>query len=117
MLIDTEAKVFVSCMPTDMRCGIESLTRIVELDFGYDPFADATYVFINKRADKIKLLKWDVNGFWMAYKKLSKGAFRWRHSGESCVLQIDRRQLFWLVQGLAIEQPKAHKQVLQRNLY
>lgn len=117
MLTDLGSKVFVSCVPCDMRRGIESLAVVVEAVFGYDPFADCAYVFINKAADKMKILKWDTNGFWLMYKKLSTGVFRWQHTGEDTVLQIDRRQLIWLCEGLSIEQPHAHKQVTQRLLF
>lgn len=100
-----------------MRCGIERLALSVETLFGLDPFAEAAYVFINKNADKMKILLWDTNGFWLMYKKLSKGVFRWHHTNKQTVLQIDSRQLRWLAEGLSIEQKSAHKPVLQRQIY
>ena len=106
--------VLVSCTPCDMRRGIESLARIVECDLGHDPFAPATYVFVSRRADKIKMLKWDVNGFWLYYKKLSKGTFRWAFRNEEMLLEVDFRQLNWLIDGLSLEQPLAHRPILQR---
>jgi len=97
-----------------MRRGIESLARIVECELGHDPFAEATYVFVSRRADKIKMLRWDTNGFWLYYKKLSRGTFRWSFRNEEMLLEVDARQLSWLVEGLSIEQPQAHRPVTQR---
>ncbi|MCD6440476.1 MAG: IS66 family insertion sequence element accessory protein TnpB [Candidatus Marinimicrobia bacterium] len=34
------------------------------------------YLFINRRGDRIKLLVWDGDGFWIYYKRLEKGTFR-----------------------------------------
>ena len=117
MLSPDSGRVLVSCSPTDMRKGIESLARIVEIEFGLDPFASATYVFVSRTADKLKMLRWDVNGFWLFYKKLARGTFRWSFRSEGLVLEVDPRQLTWLVDGLSTEQPHAHKPVSERVFY
>lgn len=114
MLTAASGHVLVSCVPCDMRRGIESLTHIVECEFGCDPFAEATYVFISRRADKMKMLRWDINGFWLWYKKLARGTFRWAFRDEGVLLEVDPRQLAWLVDGLAVEQPQAHRPVAER---
>ena len=115
MLGAMSGRVFVSCAPTDMRRGIEGLARIIELEYKDDPFAESsTWAFINRRADKIKLLRWDENGFWLYYKKLARGTFRWRFRDDECVLSLDPRQLSWLLDGLSHEQPQASKPVTQR---
>jgi transposase len=100
-----------------MRKGIESLSRIVELEFGLDPFGEATYVFISRTADKLKMLRWDVNGFWLYYKKLARGTFRWSFHSEELILEVDPRQLTWLVDGLSTEQPQAHRPVSERAMF
>lgn len=117
MLRPDTGKVLVSLSPTDMRKGIESLARVVECEFGLDPFASATYVFISRSADKLKMLRWDVNGFWLYYKKLARGTFRWTFRDGELYLEVDPRQLNWLVDGLATEQPQAHKPVTQHNMF
>lgn len=113
-MLTTSGKVFISCTPCDMRRGIESLAHIVECEFGFDPFAEATYVFISRTADKMKMLRWDTDGFWLWYKKLSRGTFRWTFRADALLLEVDPRQLRWLQDGLAIEQPLAHRPVSQR---
>ena len=60
-----------------MRKSINGLSAIVELSFKLDPFAAALFVFCNRSRDRIKILEWDGDGFWLYFKRLEKGRFRW----------------------------------------
>jgi transposase len=55
------------------------------------------------------------NGFWLYYRRLDSGRFKWpkQNSGQSA-MAVSRRQLQWLLDGLALEQHKAHPEVLAR---
>ena len=55
----------------------------------------------------IFLLYWDRNGFCLWQKRLEKHYFRWPQS-ENQLLQIDQRQLSWLLEGLEFQQAYAH---------
>jgi len=95
---------------TDMRKSIDGLAAIVKYEMGINPLEPAVFVFCGRRRDRIKLLYWDVNGFWLLYKRLEKGTFRWPITGTESVL-LTRRQLVWLLDGLHVEQRHAHKPV------
>ncbi|NDV14096.1 IS66 family insertion sequence element accessory protein TnpB [Crenobacter caeni] len=47
----------------DFRKSIDGLATLVEQSLGLNPFADALFLFINRRRDKIKALYWHRNGF------------------------------------------------------
>jgi len=95
---------------TDMRKSIDGLAAIVKFELGQDPLGAAIFVFCGRRRDRIKILYWDLNGFWLLYKRLEGGRFRWPTNGSEPVL-IDRRQLAWLLDGLHVEQRQAHRPV------
>ena len=59
-----------------------------------------------RRRDKIKILHWDHNGFCLYYRRLEKGRFQWPTTQEHGTLTISRHQLQWLLDGLALDQPK-----------
>ena len=99
---------------TDMRKSIDGLAAMVNLSFGQDLFSNSLFVFCNRRGDKIKILYWEHNGFWLCYRRLERGKFSWPTSAEGGALTINRRQLQWLLDGLAITQPKAHRPVNAR---
>lgn len=50
------------------------------------------------------------DGFILLYKRLEQGAYQWPRS-ESEVKTLTPQQYRWLMEGLQIEQPKAHRPV------
>ena len=96
---------------TDMRKSIDSLAAIVTYAIGQDPLSRQLFVFCSRDRSKLKILFWDSNGFWLFYKRLEKGRFRWPENPSENALCITRRQLRWLLDGLSIEQKLAHRPV------
>ena len=108
------ASVYLACASTGLRKSIDGLAVLVSLSFELDLFTNSLFVFCNRDRDKLKILVWDHNGFWLYYRRLEKGRFRWPACSEALTLSISRRQLQWLLDGLPIEQPRAHKPVTAR---
>jgi transposase len=111
-MMEMEAPVHVYLAPgsTDMRKSIDGLSAIVSAVFELDPFSSAWFVFCGKRKDRLKILRWDCNGFWLYYRRLEKGRFQWPE--QTCkTMSISRRQLNWLLDGLSIEQSSSHRSI------
>jgi transposase len=107
---ETVQQVYLAPGATDLRKSIDGLSALVSAVFELDLFSDKWFVFCNKQRDKMKILHWDTNGFWLYYRRLERQRFKWPvQTGP--VLCISRRQLQWLLDGLNIEQPKAHRAV------
>lgn len=106
-------QIYLAPGVTDLRKSIDGLSAVVSAVFELDPFSDRWFVFCNRKRDKLKILRWDHNGFWLYYRRLEKGRFKWPTETGSA-LSITRRQLQWLLDGLAIEQLQAHRPVHAR---
>ena len=104
-------KVYLACGSTDMRRSIDGLAAIVQECFSLDPFSSSLFVFCNKKRDRVKMLCWDHNGFWLYFRRLEKGRFRWPGEGSGNTMLIGSRELNWLLDGLSIEQKQAHPKV------
>lgn len=101
-------KVYIACGYTDLRKGIDGLATLVQSQFQLDPFTNALFLFCGRRCDRMKALYWESNGFVLLYKRLESGSFQWPRNGEE-VRKLTAQQYRWLMEGLQIDQPKAHK--------
>ena len=63
----------------------------------------------NKQRDKLKILFWDTNGFWLYYRRLEQGRFQWpNHAQAHVAMGIEQRQLQWLLSGLPVNNKTRH---------
>lgn len=108
--------VYLACKSTDMRKSINGLVVIVQECFQKDPFEGTLFVFCNKHKNKIKILRWEHDGFWLYYKRLEKGRFKWPATGKRNGMSVSERELRWLLDGLTLEQKTAHKEVFERTV-
>ena len=107
-LTSTNTKVYLSLGATDMRKSIDGLSILVSEHLVQNPFSGHLFVFCNRRRNMLKILYWDRNGFCLWHKRLEKHTFKWPVSMRE-VMTIGQRELSWLMDGLDIQQKKAHK--------
>lgn len=110
-----EKVVYLACGHTDMRKQINGLAAIVEGGFQLDPFGGELFVFCNRSRDRLKILEWAGDGFWLYFKRLEKGRFRWPAAGESEVMSMTSEALGILLGGAKIEQKLKCREVTERR--
>lgn len=101
-------KVYIACGYTDIRKGIDGLAAMVQQQFQLDPFTNTLFLFCGRKRDRIKGLYWEGDGFILLYKRLEQGIYQWPRT-VSEARQLTPQQYRWLMEGLTVEQPKAHK--------
>jgi transposase len=109
-----EKPVYLCCGYTDMRKSINGLMTMVKDSFSLDPFADALFVFCNKSRDRIKLLEWDGDGFWLYFKRLERGRFHWPKEGDASTMVLDSKELNCLIDGARLEKKLKREEVFER---
>ena len=83
-------RVYLCAKPVDFRKAHDGLCAIVRDQFRDDPFSGDVFVFHNAARDRIKLLVWDKNGFWLCYKRLEQGTFPFAGLGDGARVEIER---------------------------
>ena len=109
-------KVYLGLGATDMRKSIDALSILVSNQLNQDLFSGHLFVFCNRRRTMLKILYWDRNGFCLWHKRLENDKFRWPES-ERLVYEISSRELRWLLEGLDIDQAKAHGDLYYATIY
>ena len=109
-------RVYLARGATDLRKSIDGLAVLVKEGFQLDPFSPGLFVFCNRKRDKLKILHWEHNGFWLYYRRLEKGKFKWPQHDGADVTMVSRRELRWLLDGLPLYQRQAHPEVTARTV-
>lgn len=110
MFLPLHTRIYLAVGNTDMRKAINGLSIMIEDQLELNPFSGSLFVFCNRRRNMIKILYWDRNGFCLWHKRLEKHVFTWPENRDQ-VLQIDPRQLSWLLEGLDICQATRHEKL------
>jgi len=105
---DPSLKVYLHRPAIDFRTGINGLAMLVEQRLGLNPFARAVYVFSNRRRNRVKILGWERNGFWLLLKRLEQDRFIWPE--ETRVPSVTVEQLHWLLEGIDLALTQRHPQ-------
>lgn len=108
-----QCRYFLYRPATDMRKSFDGLGGIVKQEMSHKLFSGDVFIFINRRRDRIKLLKWDVTGFALYYKRLEKGTFELPYSEDS-TLELDWSSLVMLLEGIEIKQIKRRKRYVRK---
>lgn len=81
-MINGEGKeIYIICGATDMRKGINGLAAIASLHLAGSSFESAMFIFCNKSRNRVKIIAWDGDGFWLYQKRLERGTFPWPAGG------------------------------------
>jgi transposase len=111
MLNGFSRPIYVATNPVDMRKSFDGLAAIVKNGFQKNPLDGTFFVFINRVADRLKILYWDRDGYALWYKRLEAGRFRipmtFSQSGEPVAL-LSAAQLAMILEG--IEPPAIKRQ-------
>jgi transposase len=116
MLNIMNANIWFYREPVDFRKQINGLVLLLAGDLERNPGNGDVYIFRSKGAKSLKILLWESNGFWLLYRKLDTGRFRFP-TKEDEILEISKAQLSWLLSGLDIQKLKEHKQLFPARFH
>ena len=89
---------------------------LVQDSFSLDPFSDALFVFCNRRRDRLKILEWDGDGFWLYFKRLERGHFIWPVEKDAATMILNAEELSCLIDGARLEKKLKRKEVFERQI-
>jgi transposase len=99
MFLNPQTRIWLYPMPVDFRRQIDGLVLLVSDHLNLNPTSGQLFLFRNRRANKLKVLYWERNGFWLCYKRLEKGRLTFPPMVEE-TLELTADQFSWLLSGL-----------------
>ncbi len=100
-------RIWLATEPVDMRPSFRGLSGVVREHLADDPLSGHVYCFINRRRAMLKLMVYDRAGFWIYYRRLSRGRFQLPATvpGQRKV-QLDATMLGLILDGIDLNSVK-----------
>lgn len=116
MFLTFNAPIWFYPQPIDFRKQIDGLVTLVADHLQLSPTSGQLFLFRNRSANKLKMLWWDRNGFWLCYKRLEKGKLKFPEIVDQA-LELTRDQCSWLLSGLDCMQQVLLPEVTATKFY
>ena len=116
MLLPFNTTIWFYRQPIDFRRQIDGLVISVADTLKKDPVSGQLFVFRNKKADKLKMLYWENQGFWLLYKHFETGRFKFPRVVDEA-MELSMQQLQWLLSGIDFTQQKPPEKCQYTQFY
>ena len=75
LTLPSTVRIYIAAEPVDLRRGFDGLAAATRQIICKDPLCGHLFAFINRRANRLKILLWEPSGFLLVYKRLERGRF------------------------------------------
>lgn len=116
MLWSFSNSIWLYPQPVDFRKQLDGLVMLVADHLALNPSSGQLFLFRNRGSNKIKLLWWERNGFWLCYKRLEQGRFVFPAIVDKPI-SLTSDQLSWLLSGLDFTKHHLLPEVKASNYY
>lgn len=94
----------------NMSLGIDGLSRIVCAQPALSLVSGDIFVFFSRNRKRVKLLRWDGDGFILYYKVLARGTFDAPHyNADKGVFELDWYTFYFTMRGIVAGEVKFQK--------
>lgn len=95
-------KIFIACGYVDLRKGISGLSDLINYHYNLDPLEKGVlFLFCGRRANVIKGLLWEGDGYLLFTKTLSHGRFHWPRNTDE-LKALSPREFQLLISGFSL---------------
>jgi transposase len=105
-------RIFLARAATDMRRGVDTLAALVQNQIGRDPYQGEVFVFVSRDRRRVKVLVWDLSGFWLCAKRLESGTFALPRSSliatSGASIALSAAQVQMLLEGIDVHRATYH---------
>src|SRR5215210_5411281 len=104
LALSATTRYFLYRPPADMRKSFYSLASIVREQMQTDALSGDIFIFLSRRRNHIKLLRWERDGFALYSKRLEQGTYELPGQEQGSSFLITHQQLLLILQGISLQQ-------------
>jgi transposase len=116
MFFSFNTPVWLYSKPVDFRRQLDGLIILVADQLQMNPASGQLYIFRNRSSNRLKIVWWERNGFWLCYRRLEKENFIFPPVNDGAI-ELSRDQLGWLLSGLNFMEHKPFSEIKPDNFY
>jgi transposase len=101
--IDPDTRYYWYQGVADFRKGFDGLSGLVRVHMRREVTDGGVFIFVNRRLNAIKLLKWEHDGLAIYHKRLERGEFEEpRRASDGTHLLVTAEQLSLILHGISL---------------
>jgi transposase len=76
LTLPATVRIYMAAEPVDLRRGFDGLAAATRQIIREDPLSGHLFCFLNRRANRLKVLLWQPSGYLLLFKRLEHGRFK-----------------------------------------
>lgn len=111
--LSSSLSYYLYSQATDIRKSFDGLSNLVQTGLNRNALSGEVFIFINRRRDRMKLLRWEQGGFILYYKRLESGTFelpKKDFTGNTCPVYWP--ELVMMIEGISLEHIRRRKRYI-----
>ena len=80
LTLPSTVRIYIAAEPVDLRRGFDGLAAATREIIRQEPLSGYLFAFINRRANRLKILLWEPSGYLLVYKRLERRRFHLPHA-------------------------------------
>jgi len=109
LALSDASRYFLYRRAADMRKSFYSLASIVQQEMQGNALSGDIFIFLSRRRNQIKLLRWEKDGYAIYCKRLEEGNYELPMQQDETSCLISRQQLLLILEGISLRQIKYRK--------
>ena len=115
LALSDSCRYFLYRLPADMRKSFYSLAAIVTQQMQGNPLSGDIFIFLSRKRNQIKLLRWERDGFALYSKRLEQGTFELPVLEHEHSFVISHQQLLLILEGICLQQVRYRKRYQRQS--
>ncbi|MEI6949612.1 IS66 family insertion sequence element accessory protein TnpB [Paraflavisolibacter sp. H34] len=109
LALSDSCRYFLYRPACDMRRSFYTLAGMVREQMQGDPLSGDIFIFLSRRRNQVKLLRWEGDGFALYSKRLEEGTFEMPEALDEGSFLISHKELLLILQGISLKQVRYRK--------